>query len=132
MGLWTNKNHRTILDDAEDFGDYPIGGRLKQWLAGVFLPFWPILFGALSLKLGRATFFGTECRGSDSSLDIHGMPAVTLNIAYIAFGCLLHFHFFWGLEPVLRRFSQWGKVISMIVLVPCLVYSIWRVISDAS
>jgi len=115
------------LDDAEDLGDYPIGGRLKQWLAGVFLPFWPILFGALSLKLGRATFFG-----SHNSLDIQGLPAVTLNVAYIAFGSLLHFHYFWGLEPALRRFSPWGKVISMIVLAPCLFYSIWRVLSDAS
>jgi len=119
MEISTTKNHRTILDESEDLADYPTGGRLKQWLAGVALPFWPVLFGVLSLRLGRATFFGRN-----GSLDIQGDPAIALNAAYIAFGCMLHFHYFWGLDSNLHRYSHWGKVISMLVLIPCLLYAI--------
>jgi hypothetical protein len=123
MGTWTNKDRRTILDDAEDFGYESTGGRVKQWVAGFCLPFWPILFGVGSLRLGRATFFGR-----DGSVDITGNPAIALNAAYIAFGMFLHFHYFWGLDSNLYRFNRAGKLLSLLALIPCLLYSIGSVL----
>ncbi len=123
MGIWTNKDHRTVLDDAEDFGYEPMGGRMKQWAAGFFLPFWPILLGIGSQRLGYATFFGRN-----GSLDITGSPAIALNTAYIAFGLFLHFHYFWGLDSKLSRFSQAGKLLSLLALILCLLYAIGSVL----
>ena len=34
MGFWTNKQHRTAFDDAEDQGNPPAVGPLKMWLVG--------------------------------------------------------------------------------------------------
>jgi hypothetical protein len=71
-----------------------------------------------SLVVGRATFFGR-----DGSSDIYGRPAIALNVAYIAGGLFLHFHYFWGLDERLCRHSQPLKTICLLILVPCLLYA---------
>lgn len=121
VGIWTNKDRPTLLDDAEDFSLGASGGRWKQWLAGGLLAALPIIFGLLSLKVGYTTLFG---RGT--SADLRGAAGQALAIAYIAGGLFLHFHYLWGLSERLRRFSQAGKVLSMLVLVHALLFAIYE------
>ena len=106
---------------VEDYSEIPTGGRLKQWLAGVVLPFWPILFGVCSLLVGRATFFG-----KNGSADIQGRPAIALNLTYISIGLFLHFHYFWGLDSNLHRHAQGLKIICLAVCIPCLLYALYQ------
>jgi hypothetical protein len=97
MGFWTNKDHRTAFDDAEDLAYAPSGGRLKMWLLGVGLALIPLGYGLRCLSTGQARFFGQ--RGSH--IDLDGSAAVALAIAYIAAGIFIHAHWFWGLHQKL-------------------------------
>jgi hypothetical protein len=123
MSLWSNDNRRTILDDAEDFGHAPSGGRTKQWFAGVLLSSLPMGYGIRSILLGR-TFLPGKCGGEV----FDGPGGMSLAVAYIALGCFIHFHYFWGLSERLERYSQALKVISLLAFVPCFGYAIYTLI----
>ena len=101
MSLWTNKDHRTVLDDADSFAHAPSGGRLKQWLAGAVLPLFILAYGIACLTSGETEIFG---RGGHAVA--RGAAATSLAVAYIALGLFLHFHFFWGLA------SGWNRTLS--------------------
>ncbi|HEV2330651.1 MAG TPA: hypothetical protein VGY56_17865 [Verrucomicrobiae bacterium] len=95
MGFWTNKEHRTGFDDAEDLAYSPSGGPAKIWLLGVGLALIPVDYGIRCLATGHATLWGRY----NSQLDVTGSTAVALAIAYIAVGVFIHTHWFWGLLP---------------------------------
>ena len=121
--IWTRKDGRTCVDDAEDMAFGPSGGRVKQWLAGVILAAAPIIYGIVCIHRGHATLFGK--RGSN--LDLSGDAALWLAISYIAVGAFLHFHYFWGLSESLWRFSQAGKVVSVLIFLPSFLYALYRI-----
>ena len=54
MEFWTNKQRRTVIDDAEDLGSEPSGGPLMMWLAGVGIALIPLGYGVHCL-LHRVT-----------------------------------------------------------------------------
>ena len=128
MGFWTNKDHRTIADDTDDFTTPPSGGRCKQWVGGMLVAAIPIIFGVKCLIRGDAVLFGNR----SSSLHLTGTAATALNTAYIAFGCFLHFHYFWGLDENLCRYSQTGKTISLLVFIPCFLFALYDGLHIAS
>jgi hypothetical protein len=121
--IWTRKEDRTCVDDAEDLAYGPSGGRAKQWLAGVILASLPIIYGVVCIRRGHTTLFGR--RGSD--LDLSRDAALSLAISYIAIGAFLHFHYFWGLSEHLWRFSQAGKVVSVLIFLPSFLYALYRI-----
>ena len=55
-----------------------------------------------------------------------GVPGL-LAVAYIAVGAFFHFHYFWGLSERLSRFSQFTKVLSILVFLPSLLYALYRI-----
>jgi hypothetical protein len=81
MGFWTNKEHRTALDDAEDLAYTPSGGRVKMWLLGIVLALFPVGYGIYCLRTGHALMFG-----QNQDLDVTGSGATALAISYIAVG----------------------------------------------
>lgn len=111
MSIWFNKEHRTYLDDAEDFAYGPSGGRVKQWLAGVVLASLPIVYGGICVHRGHTVLPG----GRGGSLDLKGDDGFWLAVSYIAIGAFVHFHYFWGLSARLWRFSQFMKVGALLV-----------------
>ena len=92
-----------------------------MWLLGFCLALIPICYGVNCLFAHEATLFGR--RGS--RLEFHGTPADTLAVAYIAVGLFIHAHWFWGLHPRLQAFSYFGKVLSVLVFLPCFGYTIY-------
>ncbi len=112
---------RTYFDDAEDLADAPSGGRTKQWLAGVVLAAVPIIYGSICIQRGHTTLFG---RGGSS--DLSGDAGFWLATAYIAAGAFLHFHYFWSLSERLWPFSQFAKVLSVLVFLPSFLYALYR------
>jgi len=126
MGFWTNKQHRTVLDEAEDLGYGPSGGPLKMWLAGVGLALIPLFYGIHSIFTERARFIG---RGG-SCLDLEGSTALGLGIAYLAISAFIHFHYFWGLHPRLYGFSPILKFIAVLVFLGSFGYTIFRMIYE--
>ena len=112
-------NERSILDDAEDFSYEPKGGPLKQWLAGMALPLVPICYGISCFFSGQSRLF------SDKGItELSDKPAIALAVSYIALGSFIHFHYFWGLESKLCRFSQAGKVVSLLIFLPLFIYAL--------
>src|SRR5690242_20730532 len=97
MGFWTNKDHRTAFDDAEDLAYALSGGPLKAWLLGVGLAAVPAGYGIRCMLDGHTCFFGRR-----SYLDLDGSPAQTLAVAYNAVGVFIHAHWCWGLHPRLE------------------------------
>jgi hypothetical protein len=120
MSIWDNNNRRTYFDDAEDLANAPSGGRVKQWLAGCVLAAIPIIYGGICIERGRTSLFGNR-----SDLDLRGDAGFWLAVAYMAVGAFLHFHYFWGLSERLYRFSQAGKLLSLLVFVPSFIYAIY-------
>ncbi len=125
MGFWTNKDHRTALDDAEDLAHAPSGGRVKMWLLGVGLALVPLGYGVHGLLTGHARFFGR--RGSH--LDLDGSAAVALAIAYIAVGVFIHAHWFLGLHSKLEPLSYLLKVLAVLVFLGGFGYTICKIIA---
>lgn len=125
MGFWTNKEHRTTFDDAEDLAYAPSGGRIKKWLLGVGLALIPLGYGVRCLFTGHARFFGR--RGSH--LDLDGSAAVALAVAYIAVGVFIHAHWYWGLHPRLEPLSYLLKVLAVLVFLGGFGYTIYKIIA---
>jgi hypothetical protein len=81
MGFWTNKNHRTGFDDAEDLAYPPSGGPVKMCLLGIGVALIPFIYGAHCLLSGRALLFG-----QNGNMKVTGAAATALAIAYMAVG----------------------------------------------
>lgn len=124
MGFWTNKEHRTPLDDAEDLAYTPNGGRLTMWLMGVGLALVPVGYGIRCLFTGHSILFG---RNQD--LDVTGLTAVALAIAYISVGIFMHAHWFWGLLPKFEIVSNVLKFLTALAFIASLGYVIYKVIA---
>lgn len=125
MGFWTNKEHRTGFDEAEDLAYSPDGGLVKMWLLGVGLALIPVVYGIRCLFSGHALLLGQN----DSELDATGPTAVALAIAYIAVGIFIHAHWFWGLLPKREIVSYALKFLAVLVFLGSLVYVIYRVVA---
>ena len=123
MGFWTNKEHRTAFDDAEDLAYPPSGGRIKMWLLGVGLAIVPIGYGIHCLHTGHALLFGRN-----QNLDVTGSGAVAFAIAYIAVGIFIHAHWFWGLRPKCEPVSYILKFLSALLFLGNFGYGIYRVL----
>lgn len=121
MSLWTNKDHRTALDDADSFAYTPSGGRLKQWLAGGVLPLFIWLYGIACLTSGE-----TEIFGKGGHAVARGPAATAFAMAYLALGCFLHFHFFWGLSERLEPYAERLKIVSLCVFLGGFLFGISR------
>ena len=112
--------HRTIADDVDDFAHGPSGGRTKKWIAGAVLPLLPIVYGIVSWYRGT-----TSLPGRGSSLELIGLEGSILSLAYIAIGAFVHFHYFWGLDDRLHRYSEGVKIASLCVFLPTVLYVIY-------
>ena len=124
MGFWTNKDHRTAFDDAEDLAYPPTGGRIKMWLLGVGFALIPLGYGVHCLFTGHALFFGQD----DSPLELVGSAADALALAYIAIGVFIHAHWFWGLHQRLERWSYLLKLATVLVFLGSFGYTMYRII----
>lgn len=124
MGLWTNKDHRTAFDDANDLAYAPSGGPVKAWVLGVGFALLPVGYGVKCLIEGHARFFGN--RGS--YLDLHGSAAVALAIAYIAVGVFIHAHWFWGLHARLEPFSYVLKSVAVLTFLGGFGFAVYKII----
>ena len=123
MGFWTNKVHRTDMDDAEDLAYPPSGGQVKKWLLGVGLAFLPVVYGIHCLLAGHALLIGRR-----SNLDVTGRGATALAIAYLAVGLFVHAHWFWGLQARFQWLSYWLKAFSALIFLTSFGYAIYRII----
>jgi hypothetical protein len=94
---------------------------LKQWLAAVLMAGWPIGCGVLSLSRGKTLLM---IRSFNEVLT--GDAATSLAIAYLAIGCFIHFHYFWGLSDVLWPYSQTLKLVPLVIAAPAFIYALWR------
>jgi hypothetical protein len=124
MSFWRRNPHEGDAKLAESLSHAPSGGRLKMWLLGVGVALIPIYYGIRCLQSGHATLFGT--RGA--RLELSGVEATAMAIAYIAVGVFIHAHWFWGLHPRLEALSPILKVVATLVFLGGLGYSTYRII----
>ncbi len=125
MGFWTNKEHRTGFDEAEDLAYPPGGGRVTMWLLGVGVALIPIGYGIRCLVTGHAVLWGQN----NSALDVTGSTAVALAITYIAVGVFIHAHWFWGLQPKRFFVSSILKFLTVLVFLVSLGYVFYKVVA---
>jgi hypothetical protein len=124
MGFWTNKEHRTAFDDAEDLAYPPSGGPVKMWLLGVGLALAPAGYGLSCLLAGHAIL-----PGQYENLDLYGPAAQALAVACIALGLFIHAHWFWGLLPTFETVSQVLKLLAVVVFLGSLGYMMYRIVA---
>lgn len=126
MSFWTRNVRQADADLADDLSHAPAGGGVKRWLLGLGLALLPFGYGLQCLQSGHARFFGT--RGTH--LELQGASATSLAVAYLALGVFLHSHYFWGLHPRLHPWSPLLKLLSLLVFLPCLSYTVYAIISQ--
>jgi hypothetical protein len=123
MGFWTNKEHRTAFDDAEDLAYPPTGGRGKMLFLGIILALVPAGYGIYCLRTGHALMFG-----QNADLDVTGSAAVALAIAYMAVGIFIHAHWFWGLRPKGESLSYLLKIFAVLLFLGSFGYAIYKIL----
>ena len=121
MSLWTNKDHRTILNDAEDLSHAPDASPWTKRFMGCLIPLLILTYSLYSIHRGHITLFG-----KGNSTTIHGDDLPLLAGAYIAFAAFLHFHCYWSLHDRLWPYAQRLKVISLLTFLPCLLLVIYH------
>ncbi len=112
-------------DDLEDLAYDAHVGPWQKWGMGVVLPAIAITYGVASIAAARTTVFAPRARDAE----VTGAPAVAIAIAYVAFGAMLHCHFFWGLNERLWRYSFLAKNVAAGVFaaaVLCGVFLLYR------
>lgn len=121
--MWTKKyQHRINSNQVDVYADGPSGGSVSQWLGGALIPLTILIYGINCLERGFTTLPG---RGGSAIFD--GPEGIALACSYIAFGCFLHFHYFWGLHEKLYRFSESLKILALLAALPLFFYSLARV-----
>jgi hypothetical protein len=125
MGFWTNKDHGSGFDDAEDLPYPPSGGRVKMWLLGVGLAVIPIGYGIQCILVRHALLFGSH----STDLDLYGSAAIALGIAYIAVGVFIHAHWFWGLYPKGESLSYLLKFLAVLLFLASLGYTMYKIVA---
>ena len=122
MGMWTNKDHRTVMNDAEDLACPSAGGPWTKWFGGCVVPLVIMIYSIVCLWRGSTTLPGRRSSG----MEITGTDGVILAIAYLALGAFAHFHCFWGLHGRLANYSQALKGVSLLIFLPCLCLVVWH------
>ena len=103
-------------------GAKPPSGWKEMWIGGIGVALIPVAYGIYCLYSGHAYF----PRRHGPVMDLQGLEAVVLAVAYIAFGAFLHFQFFWGRHPRLRSWSPRLKRGALLVLTCGIGYALLR------
>jgi hypothetical protein len=122
MGFWT---HRPSDGDADEFAGQPTTDTPTAWLVGLGFAAVPVSYGVWCLCAGRAVFFGDV-----TTLDLVGATAVAYAVASIALGAFIHFHWFWGMQSRLARWSYPAKMVAAIVFLAGFGFAVWRILVD--
>lgn len=104
-------------------GAKPSSGWKEMWIGGIGLALIPVAYGVYCLYTRHAYF---PRRRGGPVLDLQGWEAVLLAMAYIAIGAFLHFEFYWGRHPRLRRWSPRLKNAALLVGVCGIGYALLR------
>jgi len=121
MSLWTNKDHRTLLDDTEDLAHAPEASPWTKWFMGWAMPLLVVAYSLYSIHRGSITLPGRR-----SSMIITGDDVPILSAAYMALAAFTHFHCFWSLHPRLWEYAQRLKVLSLLTFLPCLLIVLYH------
>ena len=121
MSLWNRKEHRSILDDAEDFAHPAECGSWTAWIMGWAVPFYIAVYSLNSIIDGTITLLGRN-----GSMTITGPDVRLLGAAYLALAMFLHLHFIWSAHEKWWEYAQRLKVLSLLVFLPCLLVVLYH------
>lgn len=121
MGLWTNKDHRTVWDDAEDLAHSPSQSPWTKWFTGCLLPSLILLYAVNSSEKDSI-----KLSGRSGSLMITGDDVGLLCAAYAAMAVFIHAHCFWCLCDRLEPYAEKLKAISLLVFLICVGPVFWH------
>ncbi len=121
MGFWTNKDHRTFLDDLDDLAHQPKQSPWTKWFTGCLVPSLILVYvlhtsGEKSMRVLSRT----------SSLVITGDDVHLLCAAYLSIAVFIHAHCFWNLSERLEPYAEKLKVLSLLVFIPCVCIVFWH------
>ena len=103
----------------------PRGDATTKWWGGILAPLPFAIYGLLCVFNRVGTLPG-KSRDRDHLL-LLGSDAIILGIVCLIFAAILHFHYFWGLSENerMKENYEYGKVISLWVLIPSLAWVAW-------
>lgn len=102
-----------IPESAEGFSERATH---RSWVLGLLFPGLVVAYAISSLMTGSFTFYG---RGG--AYTVEGPAAVAFSLTLLSAAAALHFHFIWGPSKHLWRYSELGKLVSMILTVVFLI-----------
>jgi hypothetical protein len=118
MALWKRSVGEEYIDMADDLTGYPPQSGYAKWVGGAVLPLLP-LWVAINCWVTQKGFV-PGYRGS--RYDLTGTQAIILGFLLLGIAAFLHFHYFWGNSRKLWTFMEFGKIISGLLAVGCILY----------
>jgi hypothetical protein len=128
MSRWKRSVGEEYIDFADDLTGYPPQSTWAKWVGGVVLPLLP-LWVAINCWVTQKGFFpgfsGRRFGHGFSRYDLTGTQAIILGFLLLGIAAFIHFHYFWGNSRKLWTFMEFGKIISGLLAVGCILYLYW-------
>ena len=119
-----------IFDLAQHWSDPPSGGPGQRWAIGGGLSAALAFWGLACCWTGHATTFNIRLRGMGGAGEgllrpIDGPQAFTFGLMLMAIAAFVHFQWFWGNHPKLRRYHELGKFAATLAVIFALIGHAW-------
>jgi len=124
MSLWKRNVHQGTIDEINHLSGTPSPSFLSKWFGGVIVPVCLLIYALRCCILQKAVFWG----GRSGSLELFGIPAVFLGLAWLSAAFFMHFHYFWSSHKKLCIFADFAKTIALLCLIGTFGYVVWSII----
>lgn len=124
MNFLRRNIHQTEADISDNLSGTPTHSFLSKWLGGVIVPVCILIYALRCCVLQKAVVFGSH----DPNLNLSGMPAVFMGLAWLSAAFFIHFHYFWSSVKRLCRFADFAKTIALLCLIGTFGYVVWTIL----
>jgi hypothetical protein len=123
MNFFKRNVYQHTVDGADHLSGTPSPSFLSKWLSGVIVPICILIYALRCCILQKATLLG---RGHN--LDLSGMPAVFMGLAWLSAAFFIHFHYFWSAHKRLCVFADLGKTLALFCIIGTFGYVVWTIL----
>jgi len=111
-------------DSTNDLSDTPNPSPFSKWALGVILPISILVYAARCFILQKAVVIGQ----GGHNMEISGIPAVFMGLAWLSAAFFIHFHYFWSAVKRLCVYADFAKTIALLCLIGTFGYVVWTII----
>jgi hypothetical protein len=108
----------------DDLSGTPSPSSFSKWVLGVIVPIGVLIYAIRCCILQEAVVFGHH----GANMEISGIPAVFMGLAWVNAAFFIHFHYFWSAVKRLCTYADFAKTIALLCLIGTFGYVVWTII----